>query len=108
VTTTLPRIDRSLVSTAMFIRPRKPEDHGEFEWLLPQCSPLFVYADENGRDWVRWSLPKQVAEQLGWGEMKCACCGNTEEQTHASEHALAVDTAYDEVDWFLNADAPTP
>jgi len=101
VTTTLPRIDRSLVSTVMFIRPRRPDDHAQFEWLLPQCSPLFVYADENGRDWVRWSLPKHVAEQIGWGDMQCACCGDSHEQTHASEHSFAVDMAYDEIDWFL-------
>jgi hypothetical protein len=87
----------------MFLRPRRPDDHREFERLLPQCSPLFVYADENGRDWVRWSIPRQVAEKMGMGNMQCACCGDTEKQTHASTHSYAVDTAYDEVDWFLEA-----
>jgi hypothetical protein len=96
----LPRMDRSLVSTVMFVRPRRPDDHTEFEWLLPQCTPLFVYADENGRDWVRWSLPKEVAAKLGWN-MQCACCDHTEPATVEPEHSYAVDMAYDEVDWFL-------
>lgn len=100
--TTLQRRHRALVTEAMFIRPRNPDDHAEFEWLLPQCTPLFVYADEDGRDWVRWELPQAVAEKLGWGAMRCACC-NARGQLVEDSNVFHVDTAEDEVDWYLGA-----
>lgn len=97
--TALARLDTDMVSAAMFIRPQRPDDHEQFEWLLPQCTPLFVYEHE-GEDLVRWAIPKQVAEQLGWGG-GCQCCGKTEPATEAAEHALVVDIAYKYVDWYL-------
>jgi hypothetical protein len=99
---TLPRMEHDLIQTAMFIRPRDPDDHRQFEWLLPRCAPMFVYADENGRDWVRWSIPRAVADQMGW-DMKChdPNCRKTEEATHEPQHAYVADMAYDEIDWFL-------
>jgi|SRR5882757_5618762 len=96
----LTRVSGDGVSHAMFIRPRRPDDHAQFEWLLPQCMPLFIYADERGRDWVRWSLPKTVALKLGW-DMGCECCGNTEQATHEPDNAYIIDTAWDETSWFL-------
>lgn len=97
---TLVRIDRTLVSEGMFLRPRRPDDHREFEVLLPQLTPLFVYADEDGRDWVRWSMPNEVARRFGMENMQCDCCNNT--HPSPGEHSFTIDTAFDEVDWFLN------
>lgn len=102
----LPRLPADALETVMFIRPRNPDNHTQFEWLLPQCTPLFVYADENGRDWVRWSLPLEVAEKLGW-DMRCDApnCCKTEPGTHRPAHAYLVDTAWDEISWFLERDS---
>src|SRR5262245_49071154 len=98
------RVDGTTVPATMFVRPRRPDDHREFEFLLPRCAPLYVYADSEGRDWVRWALPKTVAEQLGWGEMRCACCA-ADTAYHPNDDFVHIDTAYDEVDWYL-ASAP--
>lgn len=89
-----------MVSTVMFIRPRRPDDHEQFEWLLPQCQPLFVYADARGRDWVRWAVPSPIAQRLGWSS-GCSCCGHTEEASEAPQNAFLADMAYDEIDWFM-------
>jgi hypothetical protein len=96
----LTRIGAGLVEPVMFLRPQRPDDHAQFEQLLPQCSALFVYADERGRDWVRWSIPKVVAQRYGW-DQGCDCCGKTEDASAGPEHAVLIDTAYDEVNWFL-------
>lgn len=94
----LPRKDALDVPETMFIRPRRPDDHREFEFLLPQMRPLFVYALD-GQDWIRWSLPRSVAVGIGWGDMRCACCGDG---TPAGDsESFHVDTALKEVDWFL-------
>lgn len=60
---------------------------------------MFVYADETGRDWVRWAIPNPVAEAYGFAG-GCDCCAKTEPGAQ-SEHAVLVDTLYTEVDWFL-------
>lgn len=99
MTNTIPRVNRSLIGDVMFLRPRQPADHREFEQLLPQCTPVLVYADAAGRDWVRWAIPKPVAQRYGL-DQGCACCGKQE--GGETEHARLVDTAYDEVDWYLN------
>ena len=98
--TALPRLDRSMITTTLFLRPRRPDDHREFEMLLPHCTPLFVYADEDGRDWLRWSLPRVVAEKVGLGDMRCDCCG--EPLQGGGDHAVVIDTARDETDWFFD------
>ena len=95
-----PRIDRNAYGEAIFVRPRNPADHREFDFLLPQCTVLFVYADERGRDWVRWSLPQAVATELGWGDGKCDCCEQTNEP--GVDGAMHFDTALDETDWFFD------
>src|SRR5262245_7710296 len=98
----LVRVDGTTVPETMFVRPNRPDDHREFEFLLPRCEPLYIYADKDGRDWVRWALPKTVAEQLGW-EMRCACCKLETPivESPGGDH-VHIDTAYDEVDWYLN------
>lgn len=103
----LPRVNKSLLATVMFIRPRRPDDHRQFEQVLPQCTPLLIYADERGRDWVRWSVPKTVAQRFGW-DMRCTSpgCNCTEEATVAPDSSFLVDMAWNEVDWYLErADA---
>lgn len=99
--TELLRVDAVGVQDVMFVRPRDPDNHTELEWLLPRCEPLFVYADANGRDWVRWALPKAVAQAIGWGEMRCACCDHQPVDNKAE--FFHIDTAYDEVDWYLES-----
>lgn len=97
-----PLVDRNAYGEAFFVRPQRPEDHSEFEWLLPQLTPLFVYLDGNLRGWVRWSMPKAVAFDLGWGETpQCACCDAT--ATEGIDGGLHVDTALEETDWFFDA-----
>jgi len=95
----LERKFRKDIKETMFVRPKNPDDHAEFEWLLPQCLPMFVYRDGGGRDWVRWALPREVAEQIGWGAMKCACCDTSAAPEDADY--FHIDTAYDEVAFFL-------
>jgi hypothetical protein len=68
------------------------------------ATPLFVSADKAGRDWVRWSMPRAVAQALGWGDMRCACCGD--KSATGTEHAVEVDTALDEVDWWFKDNQP--
>lgn len=86
----------------MFVRPRNPDDHRQFERLLPRITPLFVYADEDGREWVRWQVPAEVAIDMGWGDMKCACCGDNSSAIR-TEHGTQMDTAWDEISWWFDA-----
>ncbi len=97
--TTLPRKNKLYIGETRFLRPQRPDDHDDFEWLLPQCEPLFVFADEDGRDWIRWEIPRAVADGMGWSE-KCTCCGESTAlaETTSGVHA---DTAYNEVNWYL-------
>jgi hypothetical protein len=99
----VPRLARELITEAMFLRPRDPDDHRQFEEVLPQMTPLFIYADEHDRDWVRWSLPRQVAERYGWDGCRCATPGCNKAHPAPGQHSFAVDTAWDEVDWFFDA-----
>lgn len=99
---TLTRLSHTMVDDAMFIRPRRPDDHTELAWLLPLCTPLFIYGDANGRDWVRWSIPVGVARQIGL-DKGCACCQKVEEATIAPEHSYVADLAWDEISWFFEA-----
>ena len=98
--TTLPRKNRLDIAETVFLRPQRPDDHRELEWLLPQCEPLFVYADEGGRDWIRWEIPRAAAASLGFSGEKCSCCGDSTAvaETTGGVHA---DTAYNEVNWYL-------
>jgi hypothetical protein len=102
----LPRVDEETAGEARFIRPRDPDDHAQFEWLLPRMTPLFVYElklpedNPNGGDYVRWSLPIQVAQEIGWDlGLPCACCGSV--NPIRGEHAYAVDTKLSEIDWWF-------
>jgi len=95
----LPRKDVADITEAMFVRPQRPDDHREFEILLPQCTPLFIYADREGRDWVRWAIPKVVAENFGLGEMRCACCDTKAEIGPLG--AYHFDTLWDEISWYF-------
>jgi len=97
----LPVKDYRDIPATMFIRPRRPEDHREFEFLLPQMAAVFVYADEDGDQWVRWEMPRALAREIGWGDMQCACCGDA--SAVGTEHAVQVDTAWAEVGWWFNA-----
>lgn len=98
--TDIPRKGRGDVPPTMFLRPRNPRDHREFEALLPRLEPVLIYADENGRDWVRWEMAREVAAQMGWGDMKCECCETS--AAVGTELAVHLDTAWDEISWFFN------
>lgn len=96
---TLPRRTDNPYGETMFLRPRDPDDHRQFKMLLPRVTPVFIYADENGRDWVRLEIPREVADSMGFGSMRCACCGDSEVQ--GNEHAVQLDCAWDEVSFFF-------
>ena len=95
----LPRRDVLDVPETMFIRPRRPQDHADFEYILPRMQPLFVYED-GGENWVRWAIPLALAQEIGWADMRCACCGS-DAGPAGDTASFHVDTAFDEVDWYL-------
>jgi hypothetical protein len=100
-TTTIPRKDVADIPTTMFVRVQDPSQPSSLDALCHEMTPLLVYA-EHGRDWVRWSMPREVARKYGLGEMRCACCADDEESTPAETvDAYHVDTAWSEVGPFL-------
>ena len=100
MTKTLPRKEQSEIEETVFLRPQRPDDHRQFEELLPWCTPLFVYANK-GKNWVRWAVPKTIAEKLGLPTEGCVCCGEkTVVQDDGDYH---VDTAWHETSWWLTA-----
>jgi hypothetical protein len=97
--TILPRLGSDMVSrNSLFARPRRPDDHREFEHLLPQCTPLFVYNGQHGLDYIRWSVPLAVARSM-WGDVKCTCC---DKSPGIGEHSMLMDTAVIETEWFFD------
>lgn len=96
----LPRKPETGVGKTMLIRPIDPNEHSQFERILPWFTPLFVWNDsEVGHDWVRWSVPKDMAERMGFGQ-GCACCGK--EAQLEGEHAdFLIDTMWSEVSFWL-------
>jgi hypothetical protein len=82
----------------MFLRPRDPDDHRDFERVLPWMTPLFIY-QADGQDWVRWSMPKSVAQRMGFNR-GCVCCGESD-KVEGDVGDVHVDTALSETDWWL-------
>lgn len=105
MTTTIPRKDRAAIPETMFMRLKDPSDPSQLEGLCHEMTPLLVYASPDGRDWVRWSMPREVARKYGMGEMRCACCAEDDITESAAEtvDAYHVDTAFSEVANFLSA-----
>lgn len=101
-----PIVDRNAYGEAFFVRPQRPDDHTEFEWLLPQMTPLFIYLDDNLRGWVRWSMPPALVAELGWTKCSDPECDETHEP--GVDEAFHVDTALDETDWFFDAPPQNP
>lgn len=98
MTATLPREDFADLVQTVFLRPRNPDDHREFERLLPWFTPLFVYAMD-GDDYVRWHVPTAIGEKMGLDRSGCACCG--EKTVIETDTGYHVDTAVVETDWWL-------
>jgi hypothetical protein len=96
----LPRKPGDDLPDTMFLRPQRPGDHREFDALLPWCTPLFVY-ENDGNDWIRWSIPKPVAARSGM-DAGCACCGESM-LVEGDNDDYFVDTAWRETDWWLQA-----
>lgn len=82
----------------MLLRPRNPADHRQFEEVLPWFTPLFVWHG-GGIDWVRWSVPKDMAEKMGIAG-GCVCCGKND-RVEGDMGDYHVDTAWHETDWWL-------
>ena len=95
----LPRMTHDKVSETMFLRPRDPSDHRDFQMVLPLMSPLFLYDDEDGKTWLRWSVPMDVAVRFGFNG-GCACCGGRKSTDGA--HSITLDTLLSEVEWFFD------
>jgi hypothetical protein len=56
-------------------------------------------------DYLRWAVPLSVAEDLGWAQGGCACCGTSD--VVKTEHTVHIDTAWHEVHWwFDNGEKP--
>lgn len=104
MTTTIPRKDRADIPETMFLRKQDPAKSSQLDDLCHEMTPLLVYAGPDGRDWIRWSMPREVARKYGMGEMRCACCSSDAESS-ASEtvDAYHVDTAWAEVARYLSA-----
>lgn len=101
MTNTLTRKQGSEIPNTFFIRPRDPDDHDQFEEILPWMTPLFVY-EMDGIDWVRWAVPPHLAAKMGLDTVGCSCCGGKAE-TGDGTGGYVVDTAWHETDWFLEA-----
>lgn len=96
----LPRRQESEVVKTMVLRPRNPDDHRDFQRVLPWFTPLFVWRGPTF-DWIRWSVPTSFAARMGLVGA-CACCG--EDTTARGENGdYLIDTAWHEVSWFLEA-----
>jgi hypothetical protein len=100
VTKVLPRKEQSEIEPTVFLRPKDPDDHKQFEELLPWFTPLFLYEMDNA-DWVRWVVPQSIGRRLGIPEDGCSCCGN--KSVVEDGDSYLVDTAWHETDWWLEA-----
>lgn len=112
----LPRKHEFEVEPSMILRPRNPDDHRQFAEILPWFTPLYVW-EGKGCDWVRWSVPQDMAKRMGI-DGNCACCGK-DNKVKGDHDDVLVDTAWHETDWWLEANgysnpgapkvgAPTP
>ena len=96
---TIPRRSKDGLASKMFLRPANPMDHRHFDLLLPWATPLLVYAMD-GRDWIRWALPKAKAEEYGLAD-GCSCCGDG--RIKPGEAGIEFDTALSETEWWFTA-----
>ena len=99
----LPRVPQP--PETVYLRPRDPDDRREFEVLLPWLTPLLVYT-ESGRDWVRWSVPKQIGAKIGL-ENGCDCCDQQNVVLNGPNDDYLIDTAWNETSWWLDANGYT-
>ena len=98
MTTTIPRKHRDDIPETMFLRVQDPTKPSQLEPLCHEMTPILIYAGPDGRDWVRWSMPREVARKYGMGEMRCACCSpDAESSVSQTVDAYHVDTAWSEV-----------
>ena len=92
----LTRSDHHDLEPTVLLRPRRPDDHEQFEKLLPWFTPILVYRMDD-EEWVRWHVPHAVAEDIGIDD-SCACwCSGAVK----AEGGFQVDTAWSETDWWL-------
>lgn len=104
MTITIPRKNFADIPTTMFLRVRDPQKESGFDRLLHDLTPLFVYSNM-GSDWVRFDMPREVANACGWDGMRCACCAERgDEQSNAAAETVDsfhIDTAWSEVGSWL-------
>ena len=98
MTTTLPLKQENEIQEGMFLRPRDPSNHDQFQEILPWMTPLFCY-QMDGRMWVRWSVPPHIGEKLGMHDSACAHCGK--HVTTQEDGNYVVDIAWGETSWWL-------
>lgn len=103
--TLIPRKEFSELPATMFLRPRRPQDHRDFEMILPWATPQLVYA-MNDQDWVRWSIPPEMAEKFGIASGGCVCCGH-DAVAVSDDGDYQFDTALHEINWWLAANGYT-
>jgi hypothetical protein len=89
----LPRVDGALIEHTLKVQG----DRRSMADLLPRCEALFIYPDEEGCDWLRFSLPPGLMDDLA--TVECPCCGGKALRTASGGFLL--DVAYDEVDWYF-------
>jgi len=95
----LKREDHQNLEPTVRLRPRRPDDHAQFETLLPWFIPILVYRKDD-EDWVRWWVPQLVGEDIGISG-GCVCCGEKAARPDGNEPGFHVDTAWSETDWWL-------
>lgn len=92
---TIPRKSRVDIPETVFLGIEDPSRPSGLDKLLHELTPILVYTGANGRDYVRWSMPREVAQRYGWGDMRCACCPPDEPSTVAATvDAFHVDIAW--------------
>jgi hypothetical protein len=95
----MPIVDMHFLPETMFLRPRDPEDHAEWNMILPKSAPLCFYTDEDGSTVLRWDMPRELATAL-FGDLTCECCGE-DNVLDNEDGTVAVDTMWDEVSWWF-------
>lgn len=96
---TLTRLDVDRIGATAVIRTVNPSDRRQFNELLPWFTPRFVFTHED-REWIRWSVPTEVAKKYGL-DAGCACCGEQTILKNADGEGYLVDTLLAETDWWL-------
>jgi len=97
----LPRLESPKLSVVLYAQGL--EGLRRMERLLPWLTPLGTF-NYRGRDWIRWSMPRTLAEAYGLNE-ECECCGAQTLQGEVDDYLI--DIAWSDTKGWLRANGYT-